>query len=167
MVKKIGILTSGGDCAGLNAVIRAVTLRATSEYGWKVYGLRDGTLGLMKDPIDAVELKAEHFDGNLMRMGGTFLGSNNKGNPFGTIEKDGKKIETSDLIISNFKKLELDALIGIGGDGSLKILQTLTTKGNINFIGIPKTIDNDVKHNELSIGYDLSLIHISEPTRPY
>ena len=56
MVKKIGILTSGGDCAGLNAVIRAVTLRATSEYGWKVYGLKDGTLGLMKDPIDAVEL---------------------------------------------------------------------------------------------------------------
>ena len=157
MVKKIGILTSGGDCAGLNAVIRAVTLRATSEYGWKVYGLRDGTLGLMKDPIDAVELKAEHFDGNLMRMGGTFLGSNNKGNPFGTTEKDGKKIETSDLIISNFKKLELDALIGIGGDGSLKILQTLTAKGNINFIGIPKTIDNDVKHNELSIGYDTAV----------
>ena len=60
MVKKIGILTSGGDCAGLNAVIRAVTLRATSEYGWKVYGLRDGTLGLMKDPIDAIELKTEH-----------------------------------------------------------------------------------------------------------
>ena len=79
MVKKIGILTSGGDCAGLNAVIRAVTLRAISEYGWKVYGLRDGTLGLMKDPIDVLELKAEHFDGNLMRMGGTFLGSNNKG----------------------------------------------------------------------------------------
>ena len=93
MVKKIGILTSGGDCAGLNAVIRAVTLRATSEYGWKVYGLKDGTLGLMKDPVDAVELKAEHFDGNLMRMGGTFLGSNNKGNPFGIIEKDGKQIE--------------------------------------------------------------------------
>ena len=157
MVKKIGILTSGGDCAGLNAVIRAVTLRAVNEYGWKVYGLRDGTLGLMKDPIDAIELKTEHFDGNLMRMGGTFLGSNNKGNPFGTIEKDGEKIETSDLIISNFKKLELDALIGIGGDGSLKILQTLTAKGNINFIGIPKTIDNDVKHNELSIGYDTAV----------
>ena len=157
MVKKIGILTSGGDCAGLNAVIRAVTLRAISEYGWKVYGLKDGTLGLMKDPIDVVELKAEHFDGNLMRMGGTFLGSNNKGNPFGTIEKNGKKIEVSDLIISSFKKLELDALIGIGGDGSLKILQSLTKKGNINFIGIPKTIDNDVKHNELSIGYDTAV----------
>ena len=157
MVKKIGILTSGGDCAGLNAVIRAVTLRACNEYGWKVYGLRDGTLGLMKDPVDVVELKPEKFDGNLMRMGGTFLGSNNKGNPFGTINENGKKIEVSELIISSFKKLELDALIGIGGDGSLKLLQNLTKKGNINFIGIPKTIDNDVKHNELSIGYDTAV----------
>ncbi len=157
MVKKIGILTSGGDCAGLNAVIRAVTLRASTKYGWQVYGLRDGTLGLMKDPIDAVELKPEHFDGNLMRMGGTFLGSNNKGNPFGTIIKNGRKIAVSELIISSFKKLSLDALIGIGGDGSLKILQNLSKKGNINFIGIPKTIDNDVKHNELSIGYDTAV----------
>ena len=150
-------MTSGGDCAGLNAVIRAVTLRATNEYGWQVYGLRDGTLGLMKEPIDVVELKPDFFDGNLMRMGGTFLGSNNKGNPFGTIEKKGKKIEASELILNSFKKLGLDALIGIGGDGSLKILQSLTKKGNINFIGIPKTIDNDVKHNELSIGYDTAV----------
>ncbi len=126
MVKKIGILTSGGDCAGLNAVIRAVTLRATNEYGWKVYGLRDGTLGLMKNPIDVIELKPDFFDGNLMRMGGTFLGSNNKGNPFGTIEKDGKKIEVSELIINSFNKLELDALIGIGGDGLWKIKGKIT-----------------------------------------
>ncbi len=139
MVKKIGILTSGGDCAGLNAVIRAVTLRATNEYGWKVFGLRDGTLGLMKNPIDVVELNPEFFDGNC------------------TIERDGKKVEVSELIINSFNKLQLDALIGIGGDGSLKILQSLTKKGNIKFIGIPKTIDNDVKHNELSIGYDTAV----------
>ena len=157
MVKRIGILTSGGDCAGLNAVIRAVTLRAINQYGWQVYGLRDGTLGLMKDPIDVVELKTSNFDGNLLRMGGTFLGSNNKGKPFGKITRSGKEIEISDLIIDSFKKLELDALIGIGGDGSLKLLQSLTKKGNINFIGIPKTIDNDVKHNELSIGYDTAV----------
>jgi len=157
VVKKIGILTSGGDCAGLNAVIRAVTLRAINQYGWKVYGLRDGTLGLMKDPIDVVELKTSDFDGNLMRMGGTFLGSNNKGNLFRTIEKAGKKTKVSEIIIDNLRKLELDVLIGIGGDGSLKILQTLTKRGNLNFIGIPKTIDNDVKHNELSIGYDTAV----------
>ena len=145
MVKKIGILTSGGDCAGLNAVIRAVTLRAVNEYGWKVIGIKDGTLGLLKKPFDIIELKPSHFDGNLMRLGGTFLGTNNKGySPY-------------NKIISAFKELKLDALIGIGGDGSMKILQQLAKKGGINFVGIPKTIDNDVKNNELSIGYDTAV----------
>ena len=145
MVKKIGILTSGGDCAGLNAVVRAATLRAVNEYKWEVYGIKDGTLGLLRDPLDVIQLKPSFFDGNLMRMGGTFLGTNNKGNP------------SSDKIISGFKDLGLDALIGIGGDGSMKILQNLTKKGGINFVGIPKTIDNDVQDNELSIGYDTAV----------
>jgi phosphofructokinase-like protein len=145
MVKKIGILTSGGDCAGLNAVIRAATIRAVNEYKWKVIGIKDGTLGLLTDPLNVIGLTPKNFDGNLMRMGGTFLGTNNKGNP------------SSDKIIDGFKKLGLDALIGIGGDGSMKILQNLTKKGGINFVGIPKTIDNDVKNNELSIGYDTAV----------
>ena len=145
MVKKIGILTSGGDCAGLNAVIRAATLRAVNEYKWEVFGIKDGTLGLLSDPLNVIKLTPSNFDGNLMRMGGTFLGTNNKGNP------------SSEKIIAGFKKLDLDALIGIGGDGSMKILQDLTTKGKINFVGIPKTIDNDVKDNELSIGYDTAV----------
>ena len=145
MVKKIGILTSGGDCGGLNAVVRAATLRAINEYQWKVFGIRDGTLGLLKDPLDVLELTTKHFDGNLMRMGGTFLGTNNKGNA------------SEQKVLEGFKKLELDALIGIGGDGSMKILQKLTQKGGINFVGIPKTIDNDVKDNDLSIGYDTAV----------
>ena len=145
MIKKIGILTSGGDCAGLNAVVRAATLRAVNEYNWQVIGIKDGTLGLLADPLDVIELKPSHFDGNLMRMGGTFLGTNNKGNP------------SSDVIIKGFKKLGLDALIGIGGDGSMKILQQITKEGGINFVGIPKTIDNDVKNTELSIGYDTAV----------
>jgi|TARA_B110000196_G_scaffold318235_1_gene333125 phosphofructokinase-like protein len=145
MGKKIGILTSGGDCAGLNAVVRAVTLRAVNEYNWTIIGIKDGTLGLLKDPPDVIELTPAHFDGNLMRMGGTFLGTNNKGNP------------SQEKIISGFNNLGLDALIGIGGDGSMKILQGLTKKGGINFVGIPKTIDNDVKDNELSIGYDTAV----------
>ena len=149
MSKKIGILTSGGDCAGLNTVIRAVTLRAVNKYNWQVYGIKDGTLGLMTNPLNIVELKPKDFDGHLMRMGGTFLGSNNKGNPFNS--------DISDQIIDGFKKTKLDALIGIGGDGSMKILQALTKKGGINFVGIPKTIDNDVKENELSIGYDTAV----------
>ena len=157
MTKKIGILTSGGDCAGLNAVIRAVTLRAINEYGWKVLGIKDGTLGLMKDPLDVIELNRDHFDGNLVRMGGTFLGTNNKGNPFSYPDKKGKKKDFTNRIIAGFKRLNLDALIGIGGDGSMQILQSLTKKGGINFVGIPKTIDNDVQDNELSIGYDTAV----------
>ena len=78
MVKKIAILTSGGDCAGLNAVIRAVTLRAHNKYNWEVYGIKDGTLGLLKEPLDFIKLTPQNFEGSLMRMGGTFLGSNNK-----------------------------------------------------------------------------------------
>ena len=157
MIKKIAILTSGGDCAGLNAVIRAVTLRAHNKYNWEVYGIKDGTLGLLKEPLDILKLEPNNFDGNLMRMGGTFLGSNNKGNPFKKFNRNGKKIDSTDIIIDGFKKIGIDALIGIGGDGSLKILQSLTKKGNINFVGIPKTIDNDVKDNELSIGYDTAV----------
>ena len=145
MVKKIGILTSGGDCGGLNAVVRAATLRAINKYQWKVFGIRDGTLGLLKNPLDVLELTTKHFDGNLMRMGGTFLGTNNKGNA------------SEEKVLEGFKKLELDALIGIGGDGSMKILLKLTQKGGINFVGIPKTIDNDVKDNDLSIGYDTAV----------
>ncbi len=145
MIKKIGILTSGGDCAGLNAVVRACTLRAVNGYDWKVFGIRDGTLGLLKDPLDVLELTPSQFDGNLMRMGGTFLGTNNKGYP------------SSEKIIAGFKQMDLDAVIGIGGDGSMQILQKLTQEGNINFVGIPKTIDNDVKDNELSIGYDTAV----------
>ena len=147
MSKKIGILTSGGDCAGLNAVIRAVTYRAINKYGWKVFGIKDGTLGLISNPLNIIELTIKHFDGNLMRMGGTFLGTNNKGNPYASSTK----------IIDSFHKLGLDALIGIGGDGSMKILQSLAHEGKINFVGIPTTIDNDVKNNELSIGYDTAV----------
>ena len=145
MVKKIGILTSGGDCAGLNAVVRAATLRAVNQYEYKVIGIKDGTLGLLTNPLNIIELNPSHFDGNLLRMGGTFLGTNNKGSP------------PTDKIIAGFKELGLDALIGIGGDGSMKILQELTKKGGINFVGIPKTIDNDVENNELSIGYDTAV----------
>ena len=148
--KKIAILTSGGDCAGLNAVIRAVTLRAVNKYKYKVYGIKDGTIGLLSNPLNVIELSPSDFEGNLMRMGGTFLGSNNKGNPF-------KKKNEFNNIIAGFKKLEIDALIGIGGDGSMKILQNLTKLGGINFVGIPKTIDNDVLNNELSIGYDTAV----------
>jgi len=145
MVKKIGILTSGGDCGGLNAVVRAATLRAINEYQWKVFGIRDGTLGLLKNPLDVLELTTKHFDGNLMRMGGTFLGTNNKGNA------------SEQKVLEGFKKLELDALIGIGGDGSMSILTEIAKRGNLNIVAIPKTIDNDVGATESSIGFNTAV----------
>jgi len=151
--KRIGILTSGGDCAGLNAVLRAAVNRATSGLGWTVVGIRQGTHGLMHDPPLAEELSPERFDGTILRMGGTILGTTNKGNPFAYPMPDGITTDRSDEVIAGCRRLKLDALIGIGGDGSLKILRDLATKGGINLIGVPKTIDNDLGHTEVSVGY--------------
>ena len=156
-IKKIGILTSGGDCGGLNAVVRAVTHRAIEAYGWEVYGIRDGTLGLMRRPIQYERLTLKNFTGNLIRQGGTFLGTTNKGNPFRFRMSNGSYKDRSQEIIDGYKKLKLDAFIGIGGDGSMKILKKLSKKGKLNFVGIPKTIDNDVNSTEISIGYDTAV----------
>ncbi len=151
--KRIGVLTSGGDCAGLNAAIRAITARAEEGYGWEVFGIRRGTVGLMERPVDAVPLNMDLFTGNLLRVGGTFLGSVNSGDPFAFKTPENTTIDRSGEIIDGYKSLGLDALIGIGGDGSLAILHKLAKKGGINLVGIPKTIDNDVAGTENSIGY--------------
>lgn len=151
--KRIGILTSGGDCAGLNAVVRAVAFRAIQGYGWDVIGIRNGTAGLMSRPVDAMPLELARFDGGLLRTGGTILGTTNKGDPFAYPQADGSKIDRSEEVIDGYRQLELDALVGIGGDGSLAILRRLAAQGGLNLIGIPKTIDNDLRHTEVSVGY--------------
>ena len=156
-IKRIGILTSGGDCGGLNAVVRAVSYRAIETYGWEVYGIRDGTQGLMRRPIQYEKLTLKHFTGNLMRQGGTFLGTTNKDNPFRFPIGYNKFKDRSQEIIDGYKELKLDAFIGIGGDGSMKILKRLAEKGKMNLVGIPKTIDNDVSSTEISIGYDTAV----------
>ncbi|NQV21786.1 MAG: 6-phosphofructokinase, partial [Rhodospirillales bacterium] len=140
-IKRIGVLTSGGDCSGLNAVIRSVVYRATETYGWQVYGIRRGTLGLMERPVLCEELNMSHFRGHMLRMGGTMLGTWTKGNPYNFPMPDGSRKDRSDEFFEGYKKLELDALIGVGGDGSLKLLSQLSHKGGIGFVGIPKTID--------------------------
>ena len=153
--KRIGVLTSGGDCAGLNAVLRAVVLRATGHYGWEVVGIRNGTAGLLERPVEAetLPLGIDLFDGTLLRRGGTVLGTTNKGDPFDYRMPDGSRIDRSEEIIGGFRELDLDALIGIGGDGSQAILQRLARQGGIDLVTIPKTIDNDLGHTELSVGY--------------
>lgn len=153
--KRIGILTSGGDCAGLNAIIRAVVLRA-GGYGYSVLGIRQATKGLMADPPQAIALDINNVQ-NLLTIGGTILGTTNKGDPFAYPMPDGKEIDRSQEIIAGYRKLGLDALIGIGGDGSLAILRRLAQQGNINLVGIPKTIDNDIGITENCIGFDTAV----------
>ena len=151
--KKIGILTSGGDCGGLNAAIRSIFYRAKNKYNMDVFGIRDGTAGLMQRPVSAIQLTHKTFGGYLLRQGGTFLGSTNKGNPFKFPTKDGKLVDKSKDIIEGYHQMKLDGLIIIGGDGSMQILKKLAKKGNMKIVAIPKTIDNDVGATESSIGF--------------
>jgi len=157
MSKKIGILTSGGDCAGLNSVLKAVTFRAIQGHGWTVLGIRQGTMGFLRDPVDVCELKLGDFDAATARLGGTILGTTNKGNPFHFPMADGSFKDYSDDIVAVCKDLGLEAIIGVGGDGSLKILHTLFSKAKMPFIGIPKTIDNDLGATERSIGFSTAV----------
>lgn len=155
--KRIGILTSGGDCAGLNAVIRAVVHRAVLTYGWQVIGLTEGTQGLLRRPAAYQVLDLPMVDGHMMRMGGTILGTTNRGDPFAYPMPDGTVKDRSDEIIGGYRELGLDALIGIGGDGSFAILRKLAQKGGWNLVGIPKTIDNDLGLTEVSVGFDTAV----------
>lgn len=157
MTKTIGVLTSGGDCAGLNMVLKAVTDSAVGGHGWRVLGIKHGTMGLLSSPPDYIELTPQHFDVSLARLGGTILGTTNKGNPFHFPMPDGGFKDRSQEIIQAIHTLKLDAIIGIGGDGSLKILHDLFNPAHIPFVGIPKTIDNDIGSTEKSVGFSTAV----------
>lgn len=159
--KRIGILTSGGDCAGLNAVIRAAVHRA-AHYGWQVVGIEDGTQGLLTRPVRYWNLDLNAVDGAMMRQGGTILGTTNKGDPFAYPMADGSRKDRSAEIIGGLRELGVEALIGIGGDGSMAILRRLAQLGGIKLIGIPKTIDNDLGITEASVGYDTAVAVATE-----
>ncbi|MFM2042967.1 MAG: hypothetical protein RLY86_1543 [Pseudomonadota bacterium] len=159
--KRIGILTSGGDCAGLNAVIRAAVHRA-AHYGWQVVGIEDGTQGLLARPVRYWTLDLNSVDGAMMRQGGTILGTTNKGDPFAYPMADGSRRDRSAEIIGGLRELGVEAVIGIGGDGSMAILRKLARLGDIKLIGIPKTIDNDLGITEASVGYDTAVAVATE-----
>ena len=154
--RRIGILTSGGDCAGLNAVIRAVVHRAVCTYDWEVVGICRATQGLMSRPLDVMMLDFHQTD-RLLTAGGTILGTTNKGNPFAYPMPDGSVVDRASEIAEGYQMLGLDAIIGIGGDGSMAILQKLAQQGNWNLVGIPKTIDNDMGVTERSVGFDTAV----------
>ncbi|MSO19106.1 MAG: 6-phosphofructokinase [Acidobacteria bacterium] len=156
-VRSIGILTGGGDCPGLNAVIRAVVKSATIKHHWRVVGIQDGFDGLIF-PNKLCELTRKEISGILPR-GGTILGTSNRGNPFAyPITENGISVEkdVSPQIIENFHKLKLDGLIVVGGDGTMKIALELYRRG-IPVVGVPKTIDNDLSSTEITFGFDTAV----------
>lgn len=152
--RRIGILTSGGDCPGLNAVIRGVALHAVIHYGAEVVGIQYGTHGLATNQYKILCPDTINMTGTdpLLNQGGTILKSINKPKPGDTVER----------ILEGYEKLNLFGLIAIGGDGSLKIINDYAKKGNWKFVGVPKTIDNDVAHTEKSVGFDTAINTVAE-----
>jgi ATP-dependent phosphofructokinase / diphosphate-dependent phosphofructokinase len=161
-MKRLGILTGGGDAPGLNAVIRAAVKTAIYEYGCEVAGIRDGYDGFIDDQ-GVIPLGIEQVRGILPR-GGTILGAANRGNPFGRkVKRDGKEvtIDVSDEIIQSIKRLNLDALLVLGGDGTMHSAHELYLKG-APIIGVPKTIDNDIGGTEATFGFDTAVTTATE-----
>ena len=156
-IRTIGITTGGGDCPGLNAVIRAAVKAAILKHGWQVMGVQDGFDGLIF-PDKCQPLTLKHVSGILPR-GGTILGTTNRGDPFRyKYVEDGKETvcDVSDRLIANARNIGIDALIVIGGDGTQKIALELQRKG-MNVVGVPKTIDNDISATEITFGFDTAL----------
>ena len=157
-MKRIAVLTGGGDAPGLNAVIRAVVKTAINVYGCEVLGIIDGYDGFLATggvvPLGPAEVRG------ILPRGGTILGTANRGNPFARkVIRDGKEVvvDVSDDIVEAIKDLSLDALIVIGGDGTLHIAMELFEKG-VPVIGVPKTIDNDIGGTEVTFGFDTALM---------
>ena len=124
-MKKIGILTSGGDCGGLNAPVRSIFFRSKITYNLEVLGIRDGTVGLMQRPVAYLPLDYQTFSGSLLRQGGTFLGTTSKGNPFKFPMPDGGFKDRLSELIDGYHELGLEGLIVLGVDGSMFILTEL------------------------------------------
>ncbi|MBN2371744.1 MAG: ATP-dependent 6-phosphofructokinase [Vicinamibacteria bacterium] len=155
-IKRIAINTGGGDAPGLNAVIRAVTLAAINR-GWEVIGIRDGYGSFLGgEPIVKLTRSMVH---GISALGGTILGTTNKGNPFEiAIKLDGMKRARpgAELVVEGLRKAKVDGLIAVGGDGSLAIGYKLMNMG-VPVIGVPKTIDNDLMHTNVTFGFDTAV----------
>src|SRR3954451_1643922 len=158
MSTRIGILTGGGDCPGLNGVIRAVTLHARQTFGWEVLGIKNGFEGLYEE--EYVELTSHRVQHSLPR-GGTMLGSSNRANPFAYPVKlpDGR-IEIHDVstrCMANLAKLDLHGLIVVGGDGSMSFAHKFIQRGATRIVGVPKTIDNDLEATGYTVGFQTAV----------
>jgi len=158
-MKKLLVLTGGGDCPGLNAVIRGIVKRSMREKDWKVYGSIEAYHGVLRDPMEVVELDNSRIAGIHVK-GGTIIKTTTKGDPFNypELQPDGsyKNVDRSDELIARIKDLGIDAVISIGGDGSQRISQKLYEKG-LNVIGVPKTIDNDLSATDFTFGFQTAV----------
>ncbi|MBZ5503237.1 MAG: ATP-dependent 6-phosphofructokinase [Acidobacteriia bacterium] len=158
--RTIGVVTGGGDCPGLNAAIRAIVLHASLEYGWRVVGVADGFDGLIW-PERSRELTVETVRG-ILPQGGTILGTTNRGDPFAYPVKEGGRASVQDYsarCLEGIQRLGIDALIVIGGNGTLAIAHRFSQMG-MKIVGVPKTIDNDLRCTEVTLGYD-SALHVA------
>jgi len=156
-VRRVGVLTGGGDCPGLNAVIRAVVKSGIHDYGWEILGIKDGFEGLIL-PDHLLPLDTDRVRGILPR-GGTILGATNRVNPFAyKINVDGKEEiqEVSKRVLQRVDELMLDALVVIGGDGTMYLAHRFSQMG-VPIVGIPKTIDNDAVGTDITVGFDSAL----------
>ncbi|MCD4818638.1 MAG: ATP-dependent 6-phosphofructokinase [Candidatus Cloacimonetes bacterium] len=159
MKKRCLVLTGGGDCPGLNAVIRAIVKRADKEPDWEIIGSIDAYNGILNDPMEYKILDNKAIAGIHVK-GGTILGTTNKGGPFNwpieTELGEWKTVDRSDELLERFDELNVKAVISIGGDGSQSISQKLYEKG-CNIIGIPKTIDNDLSSTDYTFGFQTAV----------
>jgi 6-phosphofructokinase 1 len=160
VIRRIGVLTGGGDCPGLNAVIRAV-VKSAEHYRIKVIGVLDGFEGLINRNV--ISLDAQKVAGILPR-GGTILGTSNRANPFKyAVQEEAGLVyrDVSGRVLENVRALDLDALVVIGGDGSLSIARDLEERG-LKVVGIPKTIDADLDETDVTFGFDTALVTATE-----
>jgi phosphofructokinase-like protein len=159
--KRIGVLTGGGDCPGLNAVIRGVAKAGINQFDFEIIGIEDGFLGLVEKR--KVQLHWERVSG-ILTQGGTILGTNNRANPFRWPLKGKKEIkfkDISDQVVAYIHELGLDVLVCIGGDGTMSIASQLSEKG-VRIVGVPKTIDNDIVGTDLTFGFDSAVSTATE-----
>jgi len=151
-IKRIGILTGGGDCPGLNAVIRAVAKTAMNRFGMDVIGIEDGFLGLVQDRMHSLDNESVS---NILTLGGTILGTNNKVEPRRyPVEVDGKRElrDVTDLCLRHIASRGLDAIVIIGGDGTMSVAAHFA-RLDVPCVGVPKTIDNDLYGTDVPFGF--------------
>ena len=156
MVKKVAILTNGGDCPGLNAVIRAI-VKTAEEHNVECYGFIEGYKGMLKNEF--IRLQSNGSASGLLHRGGTIIGSSNSTNLFNYKVEENGIVEYRDLsqtAIDNVRRDGFDCIFTLGGDGTQKSARDFAVKG-LNVIGVPKTIDNDVAHTDITFGYNTAV----------